>query len=175
MVVAVELGAQGEDMGQVNPELGFGEKEELFAFEAGGSFVAMVSVFGPDGEVAGEFQFVVEEAPVPVLGEDGVGGGFGIGDISIVEDGGEPGVFPMPGNFGAGLVGIRNIITVLFGFGDAGAAAVLQLEEDLGSPGAERLAHLDIELADIIAGAKEVGFCFQQEVAGFDEYARISL
>lgn len=81
----------------------------------------------------------------------------------------------MPGEFGAGLIGIGNIIAVFFRFGNAGTAAVLQLEEDPRCPGAEGLGDLHIEFADIVTGAEEVCLCFQEEVAGFDEYARISL
>jgi hypothetical protein len=129
----------------------------------------VVFVLGPDRKVAGKFQFVMEEPFVPILGEDEVIGWFGIGYIFIIEYGGEPGFFPLEGDLGAGLVGICNIIAVLFGFGDAGAAAILQLEKDLGCPGAEGLGDLHIEFADIVAGAEEVCLCFQEEVAGFDE------
>jgi len=60
----------------------------LFALFAGCSLVAVVAVLGPNGEVAGEFQFVVEEATVPIEGKDGVVGWFGIGDVFVVEYGG---------------------------------------------------------------------------------------
>ena len=169
MVVAIQFGADGQDMGQVEPELRFGKKEEAFAFLSCGGLVALVLVLGPEGEVAGEFELIVKKPFVPILGKDGVAGWFRIGYIFIVEDGGEPGVFPMPGDFGARLISIRYIIAIFFGFGDTAAAAILQLEEYFGCPGAKGLAYLHKEFADIIAGAEEVGFCFEQEVAGFDQ------
>src|SRR6202012_836644 len=113
MVVAIELGTDAQGLCGVVPELGFGKKEALFAFFAGGRFIAVVAVLGPDGEVAGEFQLIVKKTAVPIECEDRVVGWFGVGDVFVVEDGGQERVLPAEWDFGAGLISVCNIVAVL--------------------------------------------------------------
>ena len=52
--------------------------------------------------------------------------GAGVGDIFIIQDRAEKGAFPLEGVFGPCAEGVIYIIAVLFWFGDAQSAAVLQ-------------------------------------------------
>ena len=147
-------------MVEVVPDLGFCKKEKSFSCLRGGGGVSMVFVFGPAGKISGEFEFVVHAGFPPVEGVDEVIGGAGIRDVFIVEDAAEPGCFPMEGDFRSGLIGIREIIAVLFWLGDTGAAAVLQLEEDLWFPAPKGLGYLEVEFSDVGALAEQVGLRF---------------
>ena len=92
-----------------------------------------------------------------------------VSDVFVIEDATEPGILPMKRKLGAGLKRVSDIIAVLFWFRNAGAAAVLELEKDLWSPGAEGLGDLEVELPDVAGGTEEVGFGFEQKIAGFYE------
>lgn len=86
----------------------------------------MVFVLRPDGEITGQLQFVIQQSFPPVQGIQEVAAGPGIGCVFIKQKSAEPGVFPAEGIFHACREGVRNIIAILFGFGDTGTAAVLQ-------------------------------------------------
>jgi hypothetical protein len=154
---------------EIIPDLWFSEQEEALSLLSGRERISVISILRPAGEVAGDLPFIVEEAFPPVEGIEKVMGGPGVGHIFIIQDAAEPGALPMKGCFDAEGPCVGDVIAVLFRFGDAGSAAILETEKDAGFPGPEGLGYLDIVFSDIVVGAKEIGFGFKEEGAWFDE------
>ena len=126
MIKQIDLRADRQVFAEIKPDLRFGEEGHAFAFFFWRGSIAMVFVLRPDGEVAGHFQLIIEQAFPPVEGVEKILAGSLIRCIPVIELCREICCFPLEGAFGAGRESILNIIAVLFWFGDAAAAAALQ-------------------------------------------------